>query len=31
MTGVRRRMLDPKGGEVARATSIVKYAPHSEF
>jgi len=29
--GVERRMLDRIGGEVARATSIVRYAPHSHF
>ena len=29
--GVDRRMLDRVGGEVARATSIVRYAPHSRF
>ena len=29
--GVARRMLDRIGGEVARATSIVRYAPHSHF
>jgi anti-sigma factor ChrR (cupin superfamily) len=31
MQGVDRRMLDRIGGEVARATSIVRYAPHSHF
>src|SRR5262245_26752511 len=31
MRGVERRMLDRIGGEVARATSIVRYAPHSHF
>ena len=31
MKGVRRRMLDRVGGEVARATSIVSYAPDSKF
>ncbi|MGO4908316.1 cupin domain-containing protein [Pseudorhodobacter sp. W20_MBD10_FR17] len=31
MPGVDRRMLDRIGGEVARATSIVRYAPHSKF
>src|SRR5580704_6833710 len=31
MKGVDRRMLDRVGGEVARATSIVRYAPHSHF
>jgi anti-sigma factor ChrR (cupin superfamily) len=31
MPGVERRMLDRMGGEVARATSIVRYAPHSHF
>lgn len=30
-TGVDRRMLDRIGGEVARATSIVRYAPNSAF
>jgi anti-sigma factor ChrR (cupin superfamily) len=30
-TGVHRRMFDRIGGEVARATSIVRYAPGSEF
>ena len=29
--GVERRMLDRVGGEVARATSIVRYAPASVF
>ena len=29
--GVDRRMLDRIGGEVARATSIVRYAPNSRF
>jgi anti-sigma factor ChrR (cupin superfamily) len=29
--GVDRRMLDRMGGEVARATSIVRYAPNSKF
>lgn len=29
--GVDRRMLDRLGGEVARATSIVRYAPESRF
>jgi len=31
MLGVERMMLDRIGDEVARATSIVKYAPFSEF
>lgn len=31
MPGVDRRMLDRIGGEVARATSIVRYAPESAF
>lgn len=31
MAGVHRRMLDRKGGEVARATSIVRYQPRSFF
>ena len=31
MAGVERRMLDRQGGEVARATSIVRYAPGSRF
>lgn len=31
MPGVERMMLDRVGGEVARATSIVRYAPHSTF
>jgi anti-sigma factor ChrR (cupin superfamily) len=31
MPGVERRMLDRIGGEVARATSIVRYAPRSRF
>ena len=31
ITGVDRRMLDRIGGEVARATSIVRYAPNSQF
>lgn len=31
MPGVDRRMLDRIGDEVARATSIVRYAPGSKF
>ena len=31
MPGVDRRMLDRIGGEVARATTIVRYAPRSSF
>jgi hypothetical protein len=31
MLGVHRRMLDRMGDEVARATSIVRYAPDSHF
>ena len=31
MPGVERRMLDRIGDEVARATSIVRYAPESHF
>ena len=31
MAGVERRLLDRCGGEVARATSIVRYAPGSHF
>jgi anti-sigma factor ChrR (cupin superfamily) len=31
MAGVERRMLDRIGDEVARATSIVRYAPKSRF
>lgn len=31
MAGVERQMLDRVGGEVARATSIVRYAPGSRF
>ena len=31
MKGVDRRMLDRIGGEVARATTIVRYAPESRF
>ena len=31
MAGVSRRMLDRIGGEVSRATSIVRYAPGSSF
>lgn len=31
MKGVDRRMLDRLGDEVARATSIVRYAPGSHF
>ena len=31
MPGVERRMLDRMGSEVARATSIVRYAPGSRF
>jgi anti-sigma factor ChrR (cupin superfamily) len=29
--GVERRMLDRIGDEVARATTIVRYAPNSKF
>ncbi|MEM7537104.1 MAG: cupin domain-containing protein, partial [Chloroflexota bacterium] len=31
MAGVDRRMLDRIGDEVARATTIVRYAPNSHF
>ena len=31
MAGVERRMLDRIGEEVARGTSIVRYAPKSHF
>lgn len=31
LPGVERRMLDRIGGEVARATSLVRYAPGSHF
>lgn len=31
MAGVQRRMLERDGAEVARATSIVRYAPNSHF
>jgi anti-sigma factor ChrR (cupin superfamily) len=31
MPGVERMMLDRIGGEIARATTIVRYAPNSEF
>jgi anti-sigma factor ChrR (cupin superfamily) len=31
MAGVERRMLERDGGEVARATSLVRYAPGSRF
>ncbi len=31
MAGVERRMLDRVGDEVARATTIVRYAPNSKF
>ena len=31
MAGVERRMLDRRGDEVARATSIVRYMPGSRF
>ena len=31
MAGVQRRMLDRIGDEVARATTIVRYAPNSHF
>ena len=31
LPGVERRMLDRIGGEVARATSLVRYAPNSYF
>ena len=30
-SGVERLMLDRDGGEVARATSVVRFAPHSRF
>ncbi len=29
--GIERLMLDRRGAEVARATSLVRYAPHSQF
>lgn len=31
MPGVERKLLDRRGGEVARATSIVRYSPGSRF
>jgi anti-sigma factor ChrR (cupin superfamily) len=31
MAGVERRMLERDGDEVARATSVVRYAPGSSF
>ena len=31
MAGVQRRMLERDGDEVARATTIVRYAPGSSF
>jgi hypothetical protein len=31
VAGVQRRMLDRIGDEIARATTIVRYAPHSKF
>ncbi|MEB3172661.1 MAG: cupin domain-containing protein [Cyanobacteriota bacterium] len=31
MAGVERRLIERSGGEVARATSIVRYAPGSHF
>lgn len=31
VTGIRRKMLERQGDEVARATSIVRYAPGSRF
>lgn len=31
MQGVERRMIERDGGEVARATSVVRYAPGSRF
>lgn len=31
LPGVTRRMLDRVGAEIARATSVVRYAPDSEF
>ncbi|MGC9268636.1 cupin domain-containing protein [Acidiphilium sp.] len=31
IAGVERRMLERDGGEIARATSLVRYAPHSAF
>lgn len=30
-TGVQRRLLERDGGEVARATSVVRYAPGTQF
>ena len=29
--GVERQMLDRDGGELARATSVVRYAPNTQF
>ncbi len=31
ITGIERRFLERQGGEIARATSIVRYAPRSAF
>lgn len=31
VAGIQRRMLDRIGGEVARATSLVRYAPNARF
>lgn len=31
VAGIQRRMLERNGGEVARVTSVVKYAPGSQF
>jgi hypothetical protein len=31
IAGIERRMLDRMGGEVARATTVVRYAPQSQF
>jgi anti-sigma factor ChrR (cupin superfamily) len=31
VAGIQRRMLERDGGEVARVTSVVKYAPGSQF
>ena len=31
VAGIQRRMLERNGGEVARVTSVVRYAPGSQF
>jgi anti-sigma factor ChrR (cupin superfamily) len=31
VSGIDRKMLERDGDEIARATSLVRYAPHSSF